>query len=88
MPNTAREIRTQLGLSKQNYGYIPEVLSIMLPAGHNIGKPCPLFSKIKDTEVEELRMKYGGKQPMSTENQQDFTNSVSSGKNVANLVRS
>lgn len=62
MPNTARELRGQLGLTKQNYGYIPEVLSIMLPAGHSIGKPSPLFTKIEDKQVQELRKKYAGKQ--------------------------
>lgn len=62
MPNTARELRAQLGLPKQNYGYIPEVLSIMLPAGHSIGKPSPLFTKIEDKQVEELRKKYAGRQ--------------------------
>ena len=62
MPNTARELRTQLGLPKQNYGYIPEVVSIMLPAGHSIGKPSPLFTKIEDKQVEELRKKYAGRQ--------------------------
>lgn len=62
MPSTARELRSQLGLPKQNYGYIPEVLSVMLPAGHAIGKPSPLFTKIEEKQVEELRKKYAGRQ--------------------------
>ncbi|KAJ8672750.1 hypothetical protein QAD02_004010 [Eretmocerus hayati] len=62
MPNTGRELRSQLGLSKQNYSYIPEVVSIMLPAGHRIGKPSPLFTKIEDSVIEDLRNKYSGKQ--------------------------
>ncbi|XP_011500338.1 PREDICTED: methionine--tRNA ligase, cytoplasmic [Ceratosolen solmsi marchali] len=87
MPNTAREIRVQLGLSKQNYGYIPEILSIMLPAGHSIGKPSPLFSKIEEKQVEELRHKYGGKQSVSVENSQDSTNLASLEKAVANQAQ-
>lgn len=62
MPNFARELRGQLGLSKQVYGYIPDVLTLMLPAGHSIGKPSPLFTKIEDKQVEELRKKYAGRQ--------------------------
>ncbi|KAG7204594.1 hypothetical protein KM043_005013 [Ampulex compressa] len=61
MPNTARELRLQLGLD-MNYGYIPETITVILPAGHVIGKPSPLFKKIEDHEVEELRKKYAGKQ--------------------------
>ncbi|KAL7301642.1 hypothetical protein TKK_0005649 [Trichogramma kaykai] len=62
MPNTARELRSQLGLSVQTYGYIPNVISLMIPCGHKLGKPKPLFAKIEDKQVEELRQKYAGKQ--------------------------
>ncbi|XP_014220044.1 methionine--tRNA ligase, cytoplasmic [Copidosoma floridanum] len=62
MPNTARELRAQLGLTKQNYGYIPEVVTLMLSTGHSIGKPSPLFTKIEDSRVEELRKSYAGRQ--------------------------
>lgn len=62
MPNTSRQLRTQLGLEASSYGYVPDVVSIMLPAGHKLGKPSPLFTKIEDSQVESLRTKYGGKQ--------------------------
>ncbi|XP_015586892.1 methionine--tRNA ligase, cytoplasmic isoform X2 [Cephus cinctus] len=62
MPNTSREVRSQLGLDKSSYGYIPDTITTILPAGHTIGKPSPLFTKIDDQKVEELRKKYGGKQ--------------------------
>ncbi|CAK9805078.1 Methionine--tRNA ligase, cytoplasmic [Anthophora plagiata] len=62
MPNTARELRLQLGLDNNNYGYIPDVITSILPTGHKIGKPSPLFKKIEDKDVEALRSKYAGKQ--------------------------
>lgn len=62
MPNTSREIRGQLGLDKARYGYIPDTIVNMLPPGHKIGKVSPLFAKIDDQLIEELREKYGGKQ--------------------------
>ncbi|XP_076766994.1 methionyl-tRNA synthetase 1 [Xylocopa sonorina] len=62
MPNTARELRSQLGLDASNYGYIPNDISNILPPEHKIGKPSPLFKKIEDKDVEALRKKYSGKQ--------------------------
>ncbi|KAI4504802.1 hypothetical protein M0802_000352 [Mischocyttarus mexicanus] len=62
MPSTSREIRGQLGLDKTRYGYIPDIIMNMLPSGHKIGKASPLFTKIEDQLIEELRKKYSGKQ--------------------------
>lgn len=62
MPNTARELRGQLGLPQDNCGFIPEVISLQLKPGHLIGKPSPLFSKIEDQQVSALRNKYAGRQ--------------------------
>ena len=62
MPNTSRQLRTQLGLSELSYGYIPDVVSLILSGGHKLGKPSPLFTKIEDSQVEMLRLTYAGKQ--------------------------
>ncbi|KAK2583490.1 hypothetical protein KPH14_009453 [Odynerus spinipes] len=62
MPSTSREIRAQLGLDKGRYGYIPDIIVNMLSPGHKIGKPSPLFTKIEDQLIEQLRQKYAGKQ--------------------------
>lgn len=35
---------------------------MLLPAGHKINKPLPLFTKIEQTTIEELKKKYGGVQ--------------------------
>lgn len=40
---------------------LPRVRNL-LPSGHKIGKPAPLFSKIDLARVEELKSKYGGVQ--------------------------
>ncbi|XP_076293983.1 methionine--tRNA ligase, cytoplasmic-like [Lasioglossum baleicum] len=62
MPNTSRELRSQIGLDKSSYGYIPDIITNILTPGHKIGKPSPLFKKIEDKDVETLRKKYSGKQ--------------------------
>ncbi|XP_012534645.1 methionine--tRNA ligase, cytoplasmic [Monomorium pharaonis] len=67
MPNTAKQLRSQLGLSNKNYGYIPETITNMLPTWHKIGKPSPLFTKIEDHKVEMLRKKYAGQQETNGE---------------------
>ncbi|KAL6258659.1 hypothetical protein P5V15_010612 [Pogonomyrmex californicus] len=62
MPATAKQLRSQLGLSNKSYGYIPETITSMLPTWHKIGKPTPLFTKIEDQNIEMLREKYAGQQ--------------------------
>lgn len=37
-------------------------MSLLLPPGHKIGKPVPLFTKIEQTLIDELKKKYGGVQ--------------------------
>ncbi|XP_012281975.1 methionine--tRNA ligase, cytoplasmic [Orussus abietinus] len=83
MPNTARKLRSQLGLSSEDYGFIPESIATMLPAGHLIGKPSPLFSKIEDQKIEELRRKYGENQEASTQGNSHENGAVY--KDVASL---
>lgn len=67
MPNVAKQLRSQLGLSNKNYGYIPEKITNMLPTWHKIGKPSPLFTKIEDQKIEMLRKKYAGQQETNGE---------------------
>lgn len=62
MPSTARKLRSQLGLDSSIYGYIPDVITNILPTGQQIGKASPLFKKIEDKDVDALRNKYAGKQ--------------------------
>lgn len=37
-------------------------MSLLLKSGHKINKPIPLFTKIEQTRVDELKAKYGGVQ--------------------------
>lgn len=64
MPDTSRIIRKQLNapdnvmtLSSEN----PEITRL-LKTGHKLGKPYPLFSKIEEAKVEELKKRFAGKQ--------------------------
>ncbi|CAL7944853.1 unnamed protein product [Xylocopa violacea] len=78
MPNTARELRSQLGLDASNYGYIPNDISNILPPEHKIGKPSPLFKKIEDKDVEALRKKYSGKQESANDGEHRDVKSLDS----------
>ena len=42
----------------------PQIANL-LPTGHKIGKPVPLFTKIEPERVEELKNKFAGKQQSS-----------------------
>lgn len=84
MPCTARELRSQLGLQTSNYGYIPDVITSILPTGHKIGKPSPLFKKIEDKDVETLRKKYAGKQETTSSSGHGDVKSLDSA--IAELV--
>lgn len=66
MPSTARQLRGQLGMDEKEYGYIPELVTTILSAGHKIGKPSPLFTKIEAEQVDALRQKYSGEQVKSS----------------------
>ena len=84
MPCTARELRSQLGLQTNNYGYIPDDITSILPTGHKIGKPSPLFKKIEEKDVETLRKKYAGKQ--DTTNSEEHGDVKSLDNAIAELV--
>ncbi|XP_077292079.1 methionyl-tRNA synthetase 1 [Arctopsyche grandis] len=68
MPETARNVLTQLGTSLAKVGRVnPERPSfyLLLPGGHKIGKPSPLFTKIETAKVEELKKRFSGRQSTS-----------------------
>lgn len=51
-------------------------MSMLLKAGHKIGKPSPLFTKIEQTQIDELKKKYAGvQQPSSTKTSKAETTS-------------
>lgn len=44
-------------------------INILLPTGHKIGKPAPLFTKLEQSFIEELKKKFGGVQDQSNSSQ-------------------
>jgi len=40
--------------------------TLLLRAGHKIGKPAPLFAKLEQSFIDELKSKYGGAQETKT----------------------
>ncbi|CAG9829132.1 unnamed protein product [Diabrotica balteata] len=62
MPETSENLKKQLNTS--NIVLIPSNPEIvtMLPAGHKLGEPSPLFAKIEPSVAEELKKKFAGKQ--------------------------
>ncbi|XP_046390928.1 methionine--tRNA ligase, cytoplasmic [Ischnura elegans] len=61
MPETARQLHQQLNAPPEAM-VIPNHFYCLLPAGHKIGKPFPLFSKIENSQMDELRNRFSGNQ--------------------------
>ncbi|KPI96460.1 Methionyl-tRNA synthetase, cytoplasmic [Papilio xuthus] len=86
VPHTARRLREQLNVDAVALRINPQNPSLVqyLPAGHVIGKPEPLFSKIEPELLEKLRAKYAGTQSDRAKQNGDSKSSPSKGS-VADL---
>ncbi|XP_028041146.1 methionine--tRNA ligase, cytoplasmic isoform X1 [Bombyx mandarina] len=64
VPDTTRKLRGQLNVDAEKLRLNPENPRLLryLPPGHVIGKPEPLFVKIEQERLEELRARYAGTQ--------------------------
>lgn len=64
MPETSRILKLQLNAPESVFAIQSQLPFIkkLLPAGHKIGKPAPLFKKIENIQLDELKAKYGGSQ--------------------------
>ncbi|XP_037955736.1 methionine--tRNA ligase, cytoplasmic [Teleopsis dalmanni] len=62
MPATARIMFDQLNTKQTQLNAEKPVATLLLPAGHKIGKPAPLFAKLEQTFIDELKKKYSGPQ--------------------------
>ncbi|KAL3280094.1 hypothetical protein HHI36_017600 [Cryptolaemus montrouzieri] len=60
MPETSNTIRKQLNTN--DFVLSSSCITNFLPEGHIIGEPSPLFAKIEESEIEDLKKKFGGKQ--------------------------
>lgn len=56
-------------------------ISILLPSGHKIGKPAPLFAKLEQSFIDEMKKKYAGPQVLSS------TTSQANSINIADLEK-
>ncbi|KAF0303552.1 Methionine--tRNA ligase, cytoplasmic [Amphibalanus amphitrite] len=61
MPQTSATIQSQLN-APASVNALADTFVCMLPAGHRIGEPTPLFEKLVPARIEELRQKYQGQQ--------------------------
>ncbi|CAK1548881.1 unnamed protein product [Leptosia nina] len=64
MPDTSRKLRAQLNLGDTSFRINSSNPSLIqyIPIGHKIGKPEPLFTKIEQELVDQMRTKYAGTQ--------------------------
>jgi len=60
MPETARNLNKQLNIGQQRIDPENPQMSLLLQPGHKIGEPSPLFAKIEQSVIDELKKKYGG----------------------------
>ncbi|XP_031620753.1 methionine--tRNA ligase, cytoplasmic [Contarinia nasturtii] len=60
MPETSRKIYNQLNIEYVPLNVDKPALQLFLKSGHRIGKPFPLFDKIEQIKLDELKQKYGG----------------------------
>lgn len=61
MPNLSGKLQEQLGVGSDVNHLIPEFVC-RLSAGHRIGKPAPLFQKIEQAQMDELKKRFSGAQ--------------------------
>lgn len=61
MPVTADILKEQLDAPDDVWVIIPE-FTVLLPSGHKLGKPSPLFSKIELSRVDQLKRQFSGRQ--------------------------
>ncbi|SPP73669.1 methionine--tRNA ligase, cytoplasmic [Drosophila guanche] len=66
MPATARTLFAQLNAKQTPLNAEKPLATVLLPAGHKIGKPAPLFAKLEQSFIDELKGKYGGSQASNT----------------------
>jgi len=71
MPQLSAELQSQLA-APETVNFIPTEMYMLLPSGHKIGEPSPLIAEIKQEKINELKVRYAGKQ----------SSRLSSGKDV------
>lgn len=62
MPSFTENVLHQLNLDNSVLNLESSKFKILVPEGHKIGKPAPLFSRIDDAAIKKLREFYNGSQ--------------------------
>ncbi|GIY42148.1 methionine--tRNA ligase, cytoplasmic, partial [Caerostris extrusa] len=94
MPDACANLKAQLNTEPIHHILVDNFVCL-LPTGHKIGKPAPLFKKIEQELINELKAKYAGRQspvkeasPVDVKKNQDSESCAASGSNpteVGNL---
>lgn len=69
MPAISKVMAEQMNASEDIF-VLTEDMNILLPEGHKIGKPEPIFNKIELSTVEELKKMFSGRQSAPKETSQ------------------
>ncbi|CAO1443103.1 unnamed protein product [Diamesa hyperborea] len=62
MPDTARKLYKQLNVSGLDIDPSKPQMTLFMQNGHKINKPIPLFTKIEQAQIDDMKKKYGGVQ--------------------------
>lgn len=68
MPSFSAKVYEQMALKRtatheKFFEFIaghPERIQALIPAGHQIGSPAPIFSEISQEQMQAWKVKYGG----------------------------
>lgn len=71
MPTIARNLFDQLNVTNYSIDSSQPFMKILLKPGHKMGKPSPLFVKIEQQKIDELKMKYNGGNDVKSEKQKN-----------------
>ncbi|XP_054707342.1 methionine--tRNA ligase, cytoplasmic-like [Uloborus diversus] len=61
MPDACANLKSQLNTNASHHVLVDDFVCL-LPSGHKIGKPSPLFKKIEQETITSLKAKYAGQQ--------------------------
>ncbi|XP_023160349.2 methionine--tRNA ligase, cytoplasmic [Drosophila hydei] len=87
MPTTARTMFAQLKTKQTPLDANKPLATMLLPTGHKIGKPSPLFTKLEQSFIDELKGKYGGSQAAAAQEQSSSADLEAAVQAQANKVR-
>ncbi|KAF7280841.1 hypothetical protein GWI33_005442 [Rhynchophorus ferrugineus] len=62
MPDTSSNLKKQLNCEDFVLNAENPVIVNLLPAGHQLGEPSPLFTKIEPTQADDLKKRFAGTQ--------------------------